>query len=309
MNQKTVRTIFFGSALDSLPTLNVLNSWKHPGFAIELLSVVTQPPRPVGRHKIVTPTPVQEWAEQHHIPVLSFPSIPDTPWLFADESAVADSLSPFSPDLIVVTYYGQKIPWHIIQSTAYGGINIHPSLLPRWRGADPVPWAILSGDHQVGVTVLTLAEQFDKGIILGQKKIPVADTDMTNPLYKKLFILGATLLGEILQDYLNGNSKGTPQGESTTPYARRLKREDGYESWGNITRAIKDGTDAARIDRKYRALTPWPGLWTTILIHGAEKRLKILEATLTHGKFLPLRIQVEGKMAVSFNDFRRYYSI
>ncbi len=303
MKQK-IRTIFFGSAPDSLPTLNLLNTWISPDFTLELVGVVTQPPRPAGRQKIITPTPVQIWAEQHTIPTLSFPSIPETPWIFLDEEQVVSALSPLAADLIVVTYYGQKIPWAAITAATYGGINVHPSLLPRWRGADPIPWAILTGDHQVGITVLTLAEQFDEGKILGQKKIPLTATDMTNPLYEKLFILGAELLGELLSDYLTGKNAGTPQGASPTPYARRLQRADGFVPWEKLEAAIKDGTEAEQIDRMYRALTPWPGIWTTLLLHGTEKRVKILELQYRSERIHISTVQIEGKTPIPFATFR-----
>lgn len=305
---KSVRTLFFGSAPDSLPVLSLLHDWSVPDFRTELVGVVTQPPRPVGRDKTVTPTPVQVWAEQHKLPVLSFASRPDTPWLFADETAVTDSIASLKPDLIIVTYYGQKIPWAVIAGAPYGGLNVHPSLLPRWRGADPIPWAILTGDHQVGVTVLTLAEQFDEGRIIGQRKIPLTDTDMAEAVYTRLFQLGAELLGSVLSDYLNGDLTGTPQGASPTPYARRLKREDGYIPWETLVGAITDGTEAEHVDRTVRALTPWPGVWTTVRINDQEKRLKILAAKLVHGRLDVETVQLEGKTAVPFTVFRQSYS-
>lgn len=315
MTMKDIRTVFFGSTTDSLIVLNALSEWSTSVYRMSIVAVVTQPPRPVGRKQILTPTPVQEWTKGHNIPVLSFPSDPDHPNLYADEQTVVDTLEPLKADLLVTASYGQKIPTKTITDATYGGLNVHPSLLPRWRGADPVPWAIMSGDRQTGVTVLTLTEKFDEGKIIAQKKVPITDNDTTELLRANLFTLGAQLLIEVLPDYFSGKNKGSVQKKSDTPYAKRLTRDDGFEPWEHMKNALKNTQEAARIERKFRALTPWPGLWTRLpsLRSGnggqaTDLRLKILSCHLTHDTYFSLdTVQLEGKKPVLFTQFLAAY--
>ena len=278
--------LFFGSTSDSVVVLERLT---------DVVAVVTQPPRPIGRKQEVTPTPVETWARKHNIPVLTFPSNPMKPWLFADEEAVSDTLAPFKADIIISASYGIKIPDRTIKEAHFGGINVHPSILPRWRGADPVPWAILSGDHQIGVTLVTLSERFDEGKILAQKKIPITNTDTSDPLRTKLFTIGRELLISILPDYLSHKPiTRYPPFPTESSYARKFTRDDGFEPWEKLM----DPKEAPRINRKFRALHPWPGLWT--LFH--NKRLKIL--AFDHA---PTQVQLEGKKPVSFPQFAKAY--
>src|SRR5690348_3884029 len=255
--------IFFGSTTDSALVLQKLFTYPD----VVLSAVVTQPPRPIGRKQIITPTPIETWAKEHTIPFLSFVSSEKNPARYADDERVIASLQPFKADLLVSASYGQKIPMQVIGNTKFGGLNVHPSILPRWRGADPVPWAILTGDHQIGVTIVSISENFDSGRIFAQKKIPLLDTDTTDPLRAKLFTLGGELLIATLPDYISGKNKGVPQdlpaqAGKTAPYAKRLTREDGFEPWEAIQKAFTDEAEAKRIDSKFRAFVPWPGVWT-----------------------------------------------
>lgn len=333
-----VRTLFFGSAPESLYVLNVLKNWKSPVFSPEIVGIVTQPPRPVGRKKMITPTPPQTWAEKYEIPVLTFPGSKKTPWVFENEQTVTDSIQPLQPDLIVATYYGQKIPYEVIQKSTYGGLNIHPSLLPKWRGADPVPWAIVWGDHQVGISLVTLAENFDEGKIIAQKKIPLTLKDTAEQLYPCLFKDGAALFSDVLSDYLVGSLHAQPQGLSSTPYARRLTRDDGFIPWSALNGAMKGETVhhshnppllteiqnlsshfsesvtshvslVTFIDRMYRALHPWPGVWTVVTIRGEFRRLKLLKIQPDGGKIIVDQVQLEGKSPVSFSSFSKEYLV
>lgn len=285
-----VKILFFGSTTDSVIVLEKLVNLSRVNWLI--CCVVTQPPRPVGRNQILTPTPVEIWAKKHNITVLSFESNKDKPWLYANENQVIDALEPIQADLIISASYGQKIPPTTIGNARLGGINIHPSILPRWRGGDPVPWAIMTGDAQAGVTVVTLSETFDAGFILAQKKIPIKPHDTSGPLRTHLFTIGAELLSELLPDVIAGKIKGSPQKTSDEPRAKRLSRELGYEPWPFPQ------TDAARIERKYRALHPWPGIWT--LVDG--KRLKILALHLDHGALIIDQVQWEGKKPLTYTQ-------
>lgn len=325
---KSVKIIFFGSTSDSVIVLSRLHHLEIGDWILDISSVVTQPPRAVGRKQIITPTPVDKWATSHKIPVLSFSSDPDKPWLYTDENTVIDALEPFQTDLIVSACYGQKIPEKTITDARFGGLNVHPSLLPRWRGADPVPWAIYTGDHQTGVTVVTLSENFDTGAIIARKAVPILPTDTSDALRTKLFTLGAELLIHIVPDYLVHTkpiSPSLPLPLSPSPYARRLTRDDGYEPWEAIQQAVSDPIEAERLDRKFRAFHPWPGVWTLLRRSVAkaamarrrqgyggqaeEKRLKILACHLdssTHHLVLDT-VQREGKKPVSWTQFQTAY--
>jgi len=312
--------IFFGSTSDSVIVLDKLINFPFSEFRLLLSAIVTQPPSPVGRKQIITPTPVDSWAKEHTIPITSFGNDPKKPWLFQNEEDVVNALSTFKPDLLISACYGVKIPQQILKKTKFKGLNIHPSLLPRWRGADPVPWTILSGDQQTGVTVVTMTEQFDRGKIVAQKKIAVTENDVSDQLRKTLFSLGADLLISSLPDYLSGITKGTNQKSEHTTYARRLTRSDGFIPWDHLQTAMEEGTSVlcplpSAITRAIRALSPWPGVWTLInptnptnlQIRQIKKRLKIIEAHVENEKLILDTVQLEGKNPVTWKQFGKAY--
>jgi methionyl-tRNA formyltransferase len=369
-----IKIIFFGSTSDSVIVLEKLVTCHLSLVALRLAAVVTQPPRPVGRDQVLTPTPVDAFAKTHTIPVLSFPSHQEKPWLFENDDAVADALAPFKADLVISASYGIKIPDRTLKETRFAGLNVHPSILPRWRGADPVPWAILAGDHQTGVTIVSLSDTFDTGEIIAQKKIPITDKDTSDPLRTKLFTIGADLLVESLPDYMNQKHNNIHQHynnktiEQLSSYARKFTREDGFLPWELIEEATRDkgpsfakataGRQETRtkqvtieqfnnvtivkdylkfrnknnpeislgaiIERFFRALTPWPGVYTMIETRDKgpsfakatagrqetrkTKRLKILACHLSHVSSLILdTVQLEGKKPVSWDQFKKAY--
>lgn len=346
--------LFFGSTSDSVTVLDSLTtniqnqaSRLHLPSAradggqakLHVSCIITQPPRPIGRKSDLIPTPVEVWGKDHGIPVLSFESDPAKPWLYLDERAVTNTLSTEKPDILISACYGQKIPTELINLSTYGGVNIHPSLLPRWRGADPIPWTILFGDRETGVTLVTISEKFDQGKILAQKKIFITETISPDALRTELFRLGADLLVTSLPDYLNGSNKGKDQDPGHATTARKLHREDGFIPWefikaamgGNALRSIdtlsipllsqiKNNSDevsiAESIARMTRALTPWPGVWTEIQIKNQKlnlkienKRLKILEAHTEGDKLILDTVQLEGKTPVQWKVFKNSYEI
>lgn len=297
----TINVLFFGSTDDSVIILNKIASLPF----VSISAVVTQPPKPIGRDQVLTPTPVEEWAKKHNTAHLSFAASPEKSWQYQNPQQVVDTLQPIRADLIISASYGQLIPAETITSAKYGGLNVHPSILPRWRGGDPVPWAILTGDHQIGVTVVALSPTFDAGEVYAQEKIPLLPTDTSDPLRTKLFTIGADLLATLLPQYLRGKAKPLPAHKETEkpPYAKRFTRENGFEAWETIITAINDGIDTDRIERKYRALHPWPGLWS--IVNG--KRLKILALHITGGKLVPEVVQLEGKKPVTWTQFQTAY--
>lgn len=326
--------IFFGSTSDSVIVLDALA--EHHAVAC----VVTQPPRPVGRNADLTPTPVQEWAQSHTIPFLSFASNQEKSWEYEDEQTVIDTLEPFTPELIVSASYGQKIPSKTINNARLGGINIHPSILPRWRGADPVPWAMIAGDHQTGVTLVTLSEEFDKGKLVAQKKVPIRDSDYPDPLRSTLFSIGAELLVTTLKEIKGDSFEHTVTNQEVSSYARKFSRTDGYMPWELLQSAMSTESHETIqqfaavplvrdylkftiaheteppigiiLERFFRALSPWPGMWTQLPITSGdtivEKRLKILSCTLSAKGELRLNtVQLEGKTPVPFTQFKAAY--
>lgn len=309
--------IFFGSTTDSVNVAQILHK------AYPLAAVVTQPEKPTGRKQTVTKTPLERWAIDQKIPCLSFPQDEDHPWKFQQEDDVTNSLSSFKPNLFVTACYGQKLPAATLGLPTHGSLNIHPSLLPRWRGADPVPWTIIAGDAQTGVTISLVTDTFDSGNIVAQKKIPLTDHDTPDAVRTALFELGAHLLVETLPTYLKGNCDETTQKKEDVVIARKLTRDDGFVPWKLLQEAIT-GNDIPRQERNcllqeiqeplipailrlHRALAPWPGIWTKISLSGVEKRVKLL-ALQQHDKRLLLdTVQLEGKNPTPWNTFRDAY--
>lgn len=306
-----INGIFFGSTTDSLLVLERIHQLSNTHVSINC--VVTQPPRPVGRAATLTPTPVETWATAHGITVLSFPSNPDKPWLYENETQVIDTLEPIKADLLISASYGQKIPTKNLTDARLGGLNVHPSILPRWRGGDPVPWAIMTGDQQIGVTVVSLSEHFDEGLIFAQEKIPILPTDTSDPLRAKLFGMGAQLLATLLPQYLQGKAKGHAQNGKSEPRATRLTRDTGFEPWDLIQKALTDSIESARIERKFRALIPWPGVWSKVTVSSdklqasSKKRIKILACHLSNDVLVIDQVQLEGKNPVSWKQFVSAY--
>lgn len=281
-----IRIVFFGSSIHSLPTLTKLieNGYK-------IAAVVTKPDSE-------TQTPVAEYAQKNNIPVLKPQSHPLTPWLYKDVKNLVDSLTPFKPDLLVACYYGQKIPIEVIKLARFGGINIHPSLLPKYRGAAPAEWAIANGETETGVTILTLEEEFDQGKIIAQEVIQIEREDNPEILYQNLFKKGAEMLIKILPDFLQGKIELKTQDNSKATAAPRLTRDDGKIDWGK---------KPVFIERQIRAMSPWPGTFTFININGKKLRLKILKAHLNLDKLIIDEVQLEGKNPVSFEQFKSAY--
>jgi len=310
--------IFFGSTEDSVIIASILHT-KYP-----LAAVVTQPEKPVGRDKTITKTPLELWGIQEKIPVLTFPADEEHGWKYKHDDDVTNSLATFKPDLFITACYGQKLPASTLALPTHGSLNIHPSLLPRWRGADPVPWTIIAGDAQTGVTISIITNTFDSGDIVAQKKIPVTEHDMPDPLRTNLFTLGAHLLLELLPTYIKGNSTPVPQKTEDVLIARKLTREDGYIPFSLVEIAIA-GLDVPREERLgtlladiieplpeamirlIRALSPWPGVWTSISLGGVEKRLKLLEYTVRDKKLSISKVQLEGKNPVDWDAFANAY--
>jgi len=247
--------IFCGTPDFAVPALEEL--LKNPAFQVML--VITQPDKPVGRKQIVTPPPVKVFAEKHGIPVFQPESInKELPDYLQDHDMDA-------PDFLVVVAYGKILKKHILELPNIAPINVHGSLLPRWRGASPVEHAILAGDTESGISVQIMAEELDAGDILAESKVTIEPRWTAPVMREKLSKMAAILLVDTLRKPL----KPVPQPTEGITICKKLTREDGIVN--------PCDTSAVEIDRKVRALVPWPGV--TMKINGED--LKVLETSLT----------------------------
>lgn len=271
------------------------------GGGHQISAVLSPFPKPVGRKKVITPSELETWARGKNIPVLNVNKE------VLGQEAFRKALPQV--DLLVVADFGYLVPPWLLNLPKYGALNIHPSLLPRWRGASPVPFTILFGDTTTGVTIIKMNEEFDKGEIVAQENVEMKLDDTTPTLLDRAFQKGAELLVETLPNYVAGTMKVQPQpSSSTTPLTQRFTKEDGFVPYATLLAAIKGETvseaapllekyhlptNAASIERMIRAISPWPGVWT---VTPQQKRVKILAATLTPTQTLIVKqSQLEGK--------------
>ena len=234
------KIVFFGTPPFALPTLKILIEGPDP-----VAAVVTQPDRRKGRGQKVTPTPVKELALRHGLTVLQPEEVKEETFL--------RHIATLAPDLFVVVAYGEILPKALLAIPKYGSVNVHASLLPKYRGAAPMPWAILKGEEVTGVTTMMMDEGMDTGDILLQTKVSIAQRETGASLYERLSLLGAPLLKETLEGMKAGTIRPTPQDPTLASYAPSIKKEDGWIDWTN---------EAQEIDRQVRALYPWPGAFT-----------------------------------------------
>lgn len=236
---KGPRVVFMGSPSFAIPALEALAG------AYSVVGVVTQPDRPAGRGSRLRPPAVKGAAERLGLPVFQ-------PEELSRPEALA-SLRDWAPDVIVVAAFGQILPPDLLALPPHGCLNIHASLLPRWRGAAPIAAAILAGDAVTGVTLMRMDEGVDTGPILARREEPIRPDDTTGTLTERLARLGAELLMEVLPRYLRGEVRPVPQSEEGVTYCRPLKKEDGRLDWAR---------PAAELERQVRATNPWPGAFT-----------------------------------------------
>ena len=235
-----MKIVFMGTPEFAVPSLNALLISKK-----DVAAVVTQPDKPSGRGKKLTPPPVKVRALKAGLTVLQ-------PERIKDET-FANTLREINPDVIVVAAYGKILPKNIIRLPRYGCINVHASLLPRYRGAAPINWAIINGEKETGITIMQMDEGLDTGSILLQKGIEITKEDTAGALSNKLSKIGAELLIEGLNAIEKGEIKPIPQDNSMASYAPMLKKEDGQIDW---TKGAED------IYNMVRGMDPWPGAFT-----------------------------------------------
>lgn len=298
------KLVFFGTPDYVVPILDALV--KHH----EILAVMTQPPKPVGRKQVLTPSPVAQWASSHKI--LSLTDFQNLP----------------SADVGILAAYGELVPRATIEHFPHGIINLHPSLLPKYRGASPVQGAIAAGEKETGVTIIKLDEELDHGPILAQFTEEVKPDDTTGTLRDRLFKKATETLLTILPAYLEGKIQLREQDHEKATYTKIVEKEHGlippkYLQKALIGEAIKELfsipfikdfsliPDSSFLEHFIRALSPWPCTWTQVQLTSYQvnklSRLKILKAHIEDGKLVLDEVQLEGKNPVSWEQFKQGY--
>jgi len=248
-----MKIISLGSGEFGLECLNKLAQSGHfPRF------IVTQPPHPAGRGRKPKPTPVAHWANLNSIPFIEAENV-NTPQMM-------EEISAYEPDLIVVIAFGQKIGNELINLPPKGAINVHASLLPKYRGAAPINWSIINGEKQTGISIIALAEKMDAGDILAQVQTNIGPNETAGQLHDRLAKIAAPLLLNTIEQIAGGTAVYTPQDHSKATLAPKLKKSDGFLNFGE---------SAEMLQRKIRGLWPWPGASAIYVSKKADKPLRV----------------------------------
>lgn len=315
-----LRIIFMGTPQFAVPALEALIKGAAPGRVLpegyEIVTVITRVDKPVGRGQEIIYSPVKQAALAHAIPVWQPGSL--------KRPENIEALAAYHADLYIVAAFGQILPQAVLDQPRYGTLNIHASLLPKYRGVSPIAEAILQGDSEAGVTIMLIDAGVDTGPMLLKRSIPIGEDETTGSLTSKLADLGAQALLEALPLWIEGKIMPEPQDEQRASHTHMLRKEDGEISWE---------LPAAVLARKVRAYTPWPGAYS----HWRGKLLKIISASavaaepgeavppgtvsvreeaghktlaiVTGAGFLVVKLlQLEGKKATSAEEFLRGYS-
>ena len=303
-NRNPIKLIFAGTPDFAVPGFRALLNDEN----FKILAVITQPDKPVGRHQILTPPPIKTEAQKNNIPV----------WQPDKIAEIKEKIRQINPDLAVLIAYGQIIPQEILDIPRFGWVNVHGSLLPRWRGAACVQAPILVGDKKTGVTIMKIEKGLDTGPILKQTEMKIDPKETAETLHDKLSTLGSEILPDAIKDYIDGKIELKPQNNSEASYAPTLKKEDGEINWQK---------KAEEIERMARAFYPWPGTWA----NWQNKKIKIISVSpaslkinsykigqiFLHDNQLAVqcgqnaliikKLQLEGKKETTAEEFLRGY--
>ncbi len=299
--------VFMGTPDFAVPSLEAL---LREGYNV--VAVVTQPDRPQGRKKILTPTPVKEAAQRHGIPVLQ-------PHRMRSPEAI-EEIAALQPDVIVTAAYGQILPKAVLDLPKYGCLNVHGSLLPKYRGGAPIQRSIINGEKETGITLMYMAEGLDTGDMIAKSAVTIGDEDTSGTMFDKLSAAGAALLTEQLPLIIEGRAGRIPQNESEATYAPNLSREDERIDWAASSRDIYN---------RVRGLVPYSGgytlwngevfkIWATKLVEGEGVQAsgqapgtvldlseRGIEVKTGDTSILLTRIQPAGKKAMDASEFIR----
>jgi methionyl-tRNA formyltransferase len=304
-----MKLAFLGTSEFAVPALGALVDAGH-----DVIAVYTRTPKPAGRGQQDRRTPVHELALRLGLPVR-------TPKSLKNE-AEAQAFEALDLDAAVVVSYGHILPKRFLDAPVLGCINIHGSLLPRWRGAAPIHRAILAGDAETGVTTMRMDEGLDTGAMLLAERTPISAADTAETVHDRLAELGARLIVSTLDGLLAKTLEAVPQSEAGVTYAHKLGKEEGALDWRR---------PAAELERKVRAFDPWPGTWFDVATESGSERIKVLAAGLALAGGVPgtvsvgrdgfpvvacgigglklLRLQRAGKSAQSADAFLRGFAL
>jgi len=258
MNHKNIKVIFMGTPDFAVPVLREMLE------NFNVVGVITQPDRAVGRQFDVQSPPVKMLAQQFNIPVFQ-------PEILKENELLFNELKNLQPDVIAVAAYGKILPREIINLPPHGCLNVHPSFLPKYRGASPIQTALLNGEKEIGLSIMLMDLGLDTGDVLAQKKIEVMPEDDAGALHNKLAQIGAGLMVQVIPEYLKDNISLKIQDETQATFCKMIKKEDGKVYWMN---------SAAMIHNKIRAFSPWPGAFC----FWDDKRLILNKAKIVQEK-------------------------
>ena len=249
-----MRIVFAGSGTFGLPTLRALVEGGQ-----DVVLAVTQPDRPAGRGRVVQAGPVKRFAEKSSIPLMQPENV--------NAPAAVRKIREARPDLLLVIAFGQKIGPDLLALPRYGAINLHASLLPKYRGAAPINWAIIRGETETGLTIIAMTGEIDAGDILGQRATPIEPNETAGELQERLALLGARLVTEVVREIPLDEVERRRQSESQATLAPRLKKSDGRIDWAR---------PAQEVYNRIRGTTPWPGAFTHLALGGAKPPVRVV---------------------------------
>jgi methionyl-tRNA formyltransferase len=287
-----MKIVFLGTPDYVMPILTGLHKKFVTGPGKSPISaVVTQSPKPTGRKQYLTYSPVDKWAHEHKIPTL-----------YSAQELIDN---PVEGEIGILAAYGEIIRRDVINLFPHGILVIHPSLLPKYRGASPIPAAIANGDITTGVSIIRMDEKVDHGKIIAQFKEDILSTDTSETLRARLFERTVDVLIELLPAYMQGKIKPKEQNEAEATYTKIMNKEDGFINPEKLK------SQPAEAERFIRAMQPWPGAWTRVNLQITKstnnesqiKRLKILKAHLENDKLVLDEVQLEGKLPTSWKQF------
>ncbi len=260
------------------------------GLPVEVRFIVTQEDKPVGRNQIITPAEVKLIAQKYALPV---------------KTGFVSGL--YDIDLALLFAYGKIISKDFLKAPKYGFWNIHPSLLPKYRGASPVAAPLTRGDKETGVTIIQMDKEMDHGPIIAQKRVKILPNERRDELTNRLTKLAFGLFKRTIGDLIRNQIRTQVQDDKNATYTKLLTKKDGYVKRGELK--TKSQEEAEKLFNKFRGLYPWPGLWTTIRFKNRDLRLKIVDVELVGGRLIIKRVKLEGKREVDFNQFNKIYRV
>jgi methionyl-tRNA formyltransferase len=306
-----MRITFLGAGEFGLPTLRALHA------SHDVVMVVSQPDRPAGRKRVLTPTAISRFAGEHGLPLLK----PDN----VNEPDVMAKVHAADADAMVIVAFGQYLKQALVDQPRLGAMNLHASLLPRWRGASPINATLLNGDAQAGNTIIRIAKQMDAGAMLGQQSVDVDPLQTAGELHDHLAAMGPTLVFDVLEQLEAGTAQEVEQDDHLATLAPKLSKADGYVDWQQ---------DATTIRQRVHGLTPWPGVtafWAPSSNGGDRHRLQLrrVEDLPQHSHAKPpgtlisdtglvaaatgavrlLEVQPPGKRTMTWDDYARGHNI